>query len=86
MKLLKGLAIGLLSFLLFLSLTIFGILFLLNQTILNPGFVAAEINKLDVPLLAEELLSEQIPEGDFPEEFGDGLESVWKVDRRFVCS
>jgi len=73
MNVLKGLALGLLSFLLVLSLSIFGVAFLLNQTILNPGFVSSEINKLDVPLLAEELLREQIPEEDFPEEFGDVL-------------
>ena len=62
MNVLKGLALGLLSFFLVLSLSIFGVAFLLNQTILNPGFVSSEINKLDVPLLAEELLREQIPE------------------------
>ena len=62
MNVLKGLALGLLSFLLVLSLSIFGVAFLLNQTILNPGFVSSEINKLDVPLLAEELLREQIRE------------------------
>ena len=62
MNFLKGLALGLLSFLLVLSLSIFGVAFLLNQTILNPGFVSSELNKLDVPLLAEELLSEQISE------------------------
>jgi len=62
MNVLKGLGLGLLSFLLVLSLSIFGVAFLLNQTILNPGFVSSEINKLDVPLLAEELLREQIPE------------------------
>ena len=70
MNLLKGLALGLLSFLLLLSLSIFGVAFLLNQTILNPGFITSELDRLDVPLLAEELLSEQIPEEDFPEEFG----------------
>lgn len=73
MNVLKGLALGLLIFLLVLSLPIFGVAFLLNQTILNPGFVSSEINKLNVPLLAEELLREQIPEEDFPEEFGDVL-------------
>jgi hypothetical protein len=73
MNVLKGLALGLLSFLLVLSLSIFGVAFLLNQTILNPDFVSSELNKLDVPLLAEELLREQIPEEDFPEEFGDVL-------------
>ncbi len=62
MNVLKGLALGLLIFLLVLSLSIFGVAFLLNQTILNPSFVSSEINKLDVPLLAEELLSEQISE------------------------
>ncbi|TET43252.1 MAG: hypothetical protein E3J66_02145 [Dehalococcoidia bacterium] len=62
MNFLKGLALGLLSFFLVLSLSIFSIAFLLNQTILNPGFIASEINKLDIPLLAEEFLSEQIPE------------------------
>ena len=62
MNLLKGLALGILSFLLVLSLSIFGAAFLVNQTILNPGFIASEINRLDVSLLAEELLSEYIPE------------------------
>jgi hypothetical protein len=62
MNVLKGLALGLLSFLLVLSLSIFGIAFLVNQTILNRGFIASEINRLDVPLLAEEFLSEYIPE------------------------
>jgi len=62
MNLLKGLALGILSFLLVLSLSIFSVAFLLNQTILNPGFIASELNKLDVPLLAEEFLREQIPE------------------------
>ena len=64
MNLLKGLALGILSFLLVLSLSIFGIAFLVNQTILNRGFIASEINRLDVPLLAEEFLSEYIPEED----------------------
>ena len=68
MKFLKGLALSLLSFLLFLSLSIFGLAFMLNSTILNPDFVVSQIDKLDVSLLAEEVLSEQIPEEEFPEE------------------
>jgi len=73
MKFLKGLALGLLSFLLFLSLSIFGIAFLLNQTILNPDFITSELDKLDVPSLAEELISEQASEEEFPEELGAAL-------------
>ena len=68
MKFLKSLALSLLSFLLFLSLSTFGLLFMVNSTILNPDFVTAEINRLDVSSLAEEILSEQIPTGEFPEE------------------
>jgi len=62
MGFLKGLAISLLSFLLFLSLSIFGLVLMLNQTILNPNFIVTELNKLDVSALAEEFLSEQIPQ------------------------
>ena len=62
MNLLKGLALGILSFFLVLSLSLFGVAFLVNQTILNPSFVSSEINKLDVPLIAEEILSDYIPE------------------------
>ena len=68
MKILKGLAIGLLSFLLFLSLVALGLAFMLNSTIFNPDFVVSEVDKLDVTSLAGELISEQIPEEEFPGE------------------
>lgn len=61
MKFLKNLALSLLSFLLFLSLSIFGLAFMLNSTILNPNFVTSELKRLDISSLAEELISEQIP-------------------------
>ena len=60
MKFLKGLVLSLLSFLLFLSLSIFGFAFTLNNTILNPDFVISELDKLDVTSLARDLVSEQI--------------------------
>ena len=68
MKILKGVVTGLLSFLLFWSLSLFGIAFLLNQTILNPDFVTTQIDKLDVAALVEETISEQEGEEAFPEE------------------
>jgi hypothetical protein len=61
MKFLKGFALFILGSLLFLSLFTFGIAFTLNQTILNPEFIVSQVNKLDIPLLAEEMLSQQIP-------------------------
>ncbi len=67
MKFLKGLALSLLSFLLFLSLFVFGLALTVNQTILNPDFVVSEVNKLDMSLLVEEFLSEQIPSEQIPQ-------------------
>ena len=66
MKFLKGLALSLLSLLLFLSLSVFGLVLTLNYTILNPDFVVSEVNRLDISSLAGEFISQQIPEeGEF---------------------
>ncbi len=69
MKVVKGLALSLLSFLLFLSLSLFGLAFTLNNTILNPDFIISEIDELDTSSLAGEFLREQAAEV-IPEEFG----------------
>ena len=57
MQFLKNLALSLLSFLLFLSLSIFGTAFMLDKTLLNPDFVTSELNRLDVPALMGELVT-----------------------------
>lgn len=62
MTFLKNLALSLLSFLLFLSLSIFASAFMLDKTLLNPDFVISELNRLDISSLAGEFLSEQIPQ------------------------
>lgn len=67
MKFLKGLALSLLSLLLFLSLSVFGFVLTLNYTILNPDFAIAELNKLDIPSLIKPLIKEQIGEQLPPE-------------------
>ncbi len=76
MRFLKGLAVSLLSFLLFLSLSLFSLAFMLNQTILNPDFVVSQMNKLDISALVKEIaidpisrdmgqqLSQQFPQGE----------------------
>lgn len=73
MKFLKGLALSLLSLLLFLSLTIFGVAFTLNRTILNPDFLASELNRLDISSLTEELLGEEILKINLPEQLETSL-------------
>ena len=68
MKFLKGLALSLLGFLLFLSLSVLGLALMLNNTILNPDFVVAELDKLDVSSLAKDMISAQIPLEQIPQE------------------
>lgn len=62
MNVLKGLAVILLSFLLFLSLFVFGIAFTVNSTVLNPDFVADEVDNIDVSALVRELTEDQLNE------------------------
>ena len=62
MKFLKGVALSLLSFLLFLSLSIFGLALTLNYTILDPNFVASELDKLDIASLSRDLIMPQLPQ------------------------
>ena len=62
MKFLKGLLLTVLSLLLFLSLSVFGIAFILNSTLLNPGFAARQVEKLDVSSLVREVVEMQFGE------------------------
>lgn len=67
MGFLKGLLATLLTFLLFLSLAAFGTLFALRSTLLNPDFVVAQVKKLDVAVLVEEMTQGQLA-GQIPPE------------------
>lgn len=61
MNFLKGLAISLLSLILFFSLSLFGIVYMLDKTFLDPDFVAAEVNRLDIPALVKEMIHIEAP-------------------------
>ncbi|MBE9478299.1 MAG: hypothetical protein IMY81_03525 [Chloroflexi bacterium] len=61
MSMAKRALIGFLSFLLFLSLSGFGLAFAANRTVLNPDFVVSRLDRLDVTSLSKELLREQVP-------------------------
>ncbi len=62
MSVLKGLANAVLGFLLFLSLSIFGMAFLLNSTLLNADFVTDQIDKIEVAELAREFTGDRTEE------------------------
>lgn len=81
MKFLRGLGLILLSLLLFLSLSIFGLAFLLNNTALSPKFITSELDRFDMSSLVEEVISQQIPEEEFPEELRTVLaDTIPKVE------
>lgn len=62
MNLAKGLALGLLSLLLFLSLTVFGLALTLNATVLSADFVTSQLDELDISSLVDEASIHQIVE------------------------
>jgi hypothetical protein len=66
MNALRRLGSGFLCFLLLMALSVFGMAFLINNTILDPDFVVAQTDKLDMTALshdyADELLSEELPQ------------------------
>ena len=76
MNVLKGLVLGLLCFLLFLSLSVFGLAFTVDRTVLNPGFLAGELDKLDITAIIEEIASESMTPDDFPPELKTALFST----------
>ena len=61
MGFLRGLTLSLLSLLLFLSLSVFGLVFMLNQTVLSPDFITSQVEKLDFTSLAKELVIPEFP-------------------------
>jgi hypothetical protein len=60
-QVLKGLALGLVGYLLFTMLPVLGLLLSINNTILNSQFIITEIEKLDIADTAQEALVNQIP-------------------------
>jgi hypothetical protein len=68
MGILKGFALTILSLLLFFSLIVFGLAYMVNSTALNPKFISSQIDRLDVSAVIKEAVTEQTDEEDFPEE------------------
>lgn len=73
MKVIKVLALVLLGFVLFLSLSVLGTAFTLNSTVLNPDFYAREMDRVDITSLAEEPISDFTAEAGLSVEFRAAL-------------
>ena len=65
MTFLKNLAVSLFGFLLFLSLTVFGLAFTLRSTAMNPDFVSNELNNLNIAATVKEFVQIQ-PSQELP--------------------
>lgn len=72
MRGLKIAGLVILSLILFISLIAFGLAFSLNRTVLNPDFVIAEGERLEIAALAGEAMSQALPE-ELSEETLDSL-------------
>ena len=82
MRVLKSLALSLFGFLLFLSLIILGPGYTLNSTVLNPDFIGAQIDQIQVSEIVNEVLSEQVDEEDaFPPELETAIvTTVYEIE------
>jgi len=60
MNFLKALGLIILNFLLFLSISFFGLAFTLDQTFLNRDFTVSQVERLDTTTLAEDIIRDQV--------------------------
>lgn len=75
MKVFKVILLVVLGILLSLSLLIFGLALTLNQSVLNPDFIAEHVERLDIAALADEVVKEQVPP-EAAEFMGESLDEV----------
>ncbi len=75
MKVFKVILLVILGIFLCLSLLVFGLALMLNQSVLNPDFIAEHVERLDIAAVAEEVVIDQIPSeaADF---MGESLDEV----------
>ena len=75
MKAFKVILLVFLGIFLSLSLLVFGLALLLNQSVLNPDFVARHVDELDIAALTDEMVREQVPT-EAAEFMGESLNEV----------
>lgn len=66
MKVLKGIALGILCFLLFILLTVFGFAYTAHQIALSPAFINSVIDDIDFAQVAREVMTQQQSNGGGP--------------------
>jgi len=82
MRGLKIAGLVILSLILFISLVAFGLAFSLNRTALNPDFVTAQGDRLEIALLAGEAMSQVLQEEPSEEDLGSLTETITALEPR----
>ena len=78
MNFLKGFGTFILGLLLFLSLSVFNVAFVLHSTVLNPDFITRQVDRMDISTIARDVAEEQIGE-ELPAELDFLKEAVYNV-------
>jgi hypothetical protein len=76
MRALRTAGLVILSLILFISLTVFGLAFWLERTVLNPDFVTAEGEKLEIATIASEAMSQELNAGLSEEDLDSLTETI----------
>lgn len=66
MKVLKGIALGLMGFFLLMASVILGAAFTVNSTGLNPQFLVTEVEKLDINTVVPQIMNDMLPSDATP--------------------
>ncbi len=78
MSFLKGFGTFVLCFLLFLTLSVFSVAFMLNSTVLSSGFITRQVDRLEISTIARDITEEQIGD-EIPTEIEFLKEAVYSV-------
>jgi len=68
------------SIILFISLTVFGLAFWLDRTVLNPDFITAEGEKLQMAVIASEAMSQELSGGLTEEDIDSLVETITTLE------
>ena len=81
MNVLKNISVAILCFLLFLSLTVFGIAYTIQSTVLNPDFISDQIDSIPVSDIVHEFVDIESPSEmpDLEETVYDTIEALEPV-------
>jgi len=71
--------------LLLCSLSIFGLAFTVNSTVLNEDFINSQIDKLNIADIADEAIDQQLEEEEIPQSVRDSLDNILPQLEQYIA-